>query len=214
MIAACGMNTDVRRELSAHPNSNERALWLLDQHPERFDQAEEIRHMDHRYGTRTWSGFIGPRDAWPQLAGEPKRLFEARIETAFRQYDGSGTKIVVEKFERGPASIGRYGEGRVLQLMAYLEGLPATSTEFNEQGIVRRNVRPAVEVALVYARQTGVIDVVARAGRPLREKVARAFVEELFPSEAAIEPIGREVALRGWLDRKALQSTLRTELRT
>ena len=80
--------------------------------------------MDHGYGTRTWSGFIGPRDAWPELAGEPKRLFEARIETAFRQYDGSGTKIVVESFERGPASIGRYGEGRVLQLIAYLEGLP------------------------------------------------------------------------------------------
>ena len=42
------------------------------------------------------------------------------------------------------------------------------------------------------------IDVVARAGRPLREEVARAFVEELFPSEAAIEPIRlREVALAG-----------------
>jgi len=41
-----------------------------------------------------------------------------------------------------------------------------------------------------------VIDVVARAGRPLREEVAKAFVEELFPQAGAIEPIRlREVAL-------------------
>ena len=77
----------------------------------------------------------------------------------------------------------------MLQLIAYLEGLPATSTEFGDDGVVRRNVRPAVEVALVYAPDTGVIDVVARAGRQLREEVAKAFVEELFPLEAGIEPV-------------------------
>lgn len=196
MVAACRGDVGLRQALSAHVNAHERALWLLNHDPVRFEQAEDIRHMDHGYGTRSWSGFIGPRDAWPELSGEPMQIFERRVETAFRQYDGSGSNIVVDQFERAPASIGRYGEGRVLQLVAYLEGLPATSTEFAENGVVRRNVRPAVEVSLVYASQTGVIDVVTRAGRPLREEVAKAFVEELFPQSGAIERIRlRELAL-------------------
>ncbi|MFO1036175.1 MAG: hypothetical protein U1E45_04955 [Geminicoccaceae bacterium] len=126
------------------------------------------------------------------------QLFEGRLEAAFRQFDGSGANIVVEAFERGPVNIGRHGEGRVLQLVAYLEGLPATSTEFGDTGVVRRNVRPAVEVALVYGSETGVIDVVARAGRQLREEVAKAFAEELFPQQAGIEPVRlRQVILSG-----------------
>ena len=196
MIAACGSDVLLRQELSARPNPHERALWLLGHHPDLFDRAEDICQSDHRYGGRNWSGFIGPRDTWPDLAGEPLDLFKARIETRFRQFDGSGARIVVEAFERGPASIGRYGEGRVFQLVAYLEGLPATSTAFGDGGIVRRNVRPAFEVALIYAPETGVIDIVGSAGRPLREAVAKAFVEELFPQGADIAPVRlREVAL-------------------
>jgi hypothetical protein len=198
MVAACGSDALLRQDLSTRPNPHERALWLLGHDPELFERAEEICQSDYRYGGRSWSGFIGPRGTWPDLAGEPLELFKARIETAFRQFDGSGARIVVEPFERGPASIGRYGEGRVFQLVAYLEGLPATSTEFGDGGIVRRSVRPAFEVALVYAPETGVIDVVARAGRPLREAVAKAFVEELFPQGADIEPVRlREVTLAG-----------------
>ena len=178
MVAACGVDTPLRQELSAWSNAHERALWLLGHDLERFRWAEDICHSDHRYGSRSWTGFIGPRGAWPKLAGEPLQLFKSRVETVFRQFDGSGANIVVELFERGPANIGRHGEGRVFQLIAYLEGLPATSTEFADGAVVRRNVRPAVELALVYAPDTGVIDVVARAGRQLREVVAKAFVEE------------------------------------
>jgi hypothetical protein len=91
-----------------------------------------------------------------------------------------------------------FGEGPVFQLVAYLEGLPSTSTEFGDGGIVRRNVRPANEVTLVYAPATGVIDVVAHAGWQLREAVAKAFAEELFPQEAGFEPVRlRQVMLSG-----------------
>ena len=198
MIAACGGDVQLRREVSAQPNPHERAVWLLAHHSERFARAEEICQADQLYGGRSWTGFIGPRGSWPELAGKSLQLFKTRIETAFRKFDGSGANIDVETFERGPANFGRHGEGRVLQLVAYLEGLPATSTEFIESSVVRRNVRPAVEVALVYGAETGAIDVVARAGQPLREEVAKAFVEELFPHDAAIEPVRlRQVMLSG-----------------
>ena len=196
MVAACGADIALRQELSARANSHERALWLLTQQPELFERAEGICESDHRYGGRSWSGFVGPRDAWPDLAGESGELFKAQLETIFRPTDGSGARVVVDAFERGPASIGRYGEGRVFHLIAYLEGLPATSTEFADTGVVRRNVRPAVEVTLVYATETGVIDIIAGAGREQREQVARAFVEELFPQDAGLEPVRlREIVL-------------------
>lgn len=189
MVAACGGDIDLRWQLTTQSNLHERALWLLGHDDDRFARAEDIRHADHYYGGRCWTGFIGPRNAWPELAGEPVQLFKGLVETAFRQYDGSGSNIVVESFERGPAHVGRYGEGRVYQLVIYLEGLPSTSTEVGEEGVVLRKVRPAVEVALVYASNTGVIDVVARAGRQLREAVAKAFVEELFPTSGQLEPV-------------------------
>jgi hypothetical protein len=155
-----------------------------------FERAEEIRDADHYWGSgRRWTGFVGPRGCWPVLEGEELDLFKARIEAAFRAFDGSGANIVVEAFERGPTHSARQGEGRLCQVVVYLEGLPATSMEFGEGGIVRRNLRPANEITLVYAPDTGAIDVVARAGKELRQAVAKAFVEELFTSANELEPV-------------------------
>jgi hypothetical protein len=50
-------------------------------------------------------------------------------------------------------------------------------------------MRPALELALTYAPDTGAIDVVAHAGRELRTEVARAFAEELLPADATLEPV-------------------------
>jgi hypothetical protein len=199
MTAACGMDLELRRCFHAHLNSHERALWLFAEHEPCFERAEEIRDADAFWGSgRRWTGFVGPRDRWPVLAGEELDLFKARVETSFRRFDGSGASIVVDVFERGPTHTGRQGEGRVCQIVVYLEGLPSTSTEFSEGAVVRRSLRPAVEVVLVYAPDTGAIDVVAKAGKDLREAVARAFVEELFPVDAAFEPVRlREVNLSG-----------------
>jgi hypothetical protein len=70
--------------------------------------------------------------------------------------------------------------------------------EFSEGAVVRRSLRPAVEVALVYAPDRGTIDIVAKAGKELREAVAKAFVEELFLADAEIEPVRlRQLELSG-----------------
>jgi hypothetical protein len=199
MTAACSVNLGLRRRLHSQPSHQERAFWLLEQEPALFVHAEEIRDTDQFWGSgRRWTGFLGPRNTWPLLDGEELDLFKGRIETAFRAYDGSGTNVAVEAFERGPTHVGRQGEGRVCQVLVYLEGLPAVSTEFAEAGVVRRNVRPAVELALVYAPDTGAIDVVAQCGRELREAVAKAFAEELFPAAGGVEPVRlRQVDLTG-----------------
>ena len=189
MVAACGANIDLRQELEQRPNSHERALWLLHHQPERFDYAEGIRHADHYYLRRSWSGYTGPRDQWPELSVSALNFFKMRVAEAFRPVNGSGRNIVIEPFERGPTNVGRHGEGRVFQILAYLEGMPATSTEFVSAEMVRRNVRPAIEVALVYAPASGAIDVIATGGRQLREAVAKAFAEELLPATDDLTPV-------------------------
>ena len=67
MIAACGADLDLRQELEQQPNSHQRALWLLHHRPELFEYAEGIRHADHYYLRRSWSGYSGPRELWPDL---------------------------------------------------------------------------------------------------------------------------------------------------
>ena len=65
MIAACGGDIELRRQLTARPNAHERALWLFGRDPERLGGRT-------RSVTRTTSsaaeldGFIGPRGAWPR----------------------------------------------------------------------------------------------------------------------------------------------------
>ena len=190
MTAACGIDLELRRDLHGRSNAHERALWLFAEHEPYFERAEEIRDADAFWGSgRRWTGFVGPRGRWPILDGEALDLFRRRVETSFRAFDGSGANIVIELFERGPTHTGRQGEGRLCQIVVYLEGLPSTSMEFSEGNVVRRSLRPAIEVALVYAPETGSIDIVAKAGKELREAVARAFVEELFPADAELEPV-------------------------
>jgi hypothetical protein len=198
MVAACGIDLNLRHELERLPNAHERALWLLHQEPERFSHAEGIRHADHFYLRRSWSGYSGPREQWPALSPSALQFFKLRVAEAFRRFNGAGRNVVIETFERGPTNIGRHGEGQVFQILAYLEGMPATSTEFDDTRMVRRNVRPAIEVALVYASESGAIDVVANGGRQLREEVAKAFAEELLPAIDHLNPVKlRQLDLSG-----------------
>jgi hypothetical protein len=171
-------------------STHERALTLLDRDEDLFARAEETRHADWFAQTaRSWSGYAGPKERWPETSGGRLNRFTSRLEKAFQSFDGSGSSIAIEPFERAATSISRHGRGRVFQLAIYLEALPQVLTEFTERRLVRRGTRPAREVVLTYAPETGVIDVVAQAGGRYRDEVAKAFAEELFPTNAELEPV-------------------------
>jgi hypothetical protein len=171
-------------------SSHDRALDLLDRDERLFERAEETRHTDwFAQAARNWNGYVGPKNRWPEPDNGRLECLAKRLEEAFRTLDGSGSNIAVEPFERSATSISRHGQGRVFQLAIYLEALPQVLTEFAERRLVRRGTRPAREVVLTYAPATGVIDVVAQAGKPHRDRIAKAFAEELFPSSAEIEPV-------------------------
>ena len=149
IMAACNLNEGLVDSLRTLGSPHELAFGLLDRGDHLFERAEDIRYTDWYAGAgRRWTGFVGPRARWPHLSAERLARFEAQLEAAFRRFDGSGSAIEVEPFERGPTNPGRHGEGRVFQLAVYLEGLPQTSTEFHDGRLVRRGMRPALESRL------------------------------------------------------------------
>ena len=198
MVAACGADLDLCQDLERQPNAHQRALWLLHHRPELFEHAEGIRHTDHFYQGRRWSGYTGPRGLWPELTDSALHIFKMRLTETFRRLNRAGRNVVIETFVRGPSNRGRHGDGRVFQIQAYLEGMPATSNEFDESRMVRRKVRPAIEVALVYAPDSGAIDVVADGGAKPREAVVKAFAEELLPPGDRLQSVKlRQLDLSG-----------------
>ena len=103
------------------------------------------------------------------LEGEVGRLFKA--------FDGSGRKLKIEYFERR----GRWPEGKtaspIMHYSIYVEGLPESGIEFEGEHDepTRRTRRPVVEAAICYEPDGGQIDIVAKGGRPVREKIAHSF---------------------------------------
>jgi hypothetical protein len=195
---------------AAFTSIHDRALDLLDRDERLFERAEEARHADwFARAARHWSGYVGPKERWPEISQGRLERFTRRLEDAFRIFHGSGTSIAVEPFERAATSTSRHGQGRVFQLAIYLEAMPQILTEFADRRLIRRGTRPAREVVLTYAPTTAVIDVIAQAGRPYRDQVAKAFAEELFPSNAEIEPVRlREYDLSSLLRPRTFPTTV------
>jgi hypothetical protein len=73
--------------------------------------------------------------------------------------------------------------------MAYLEGLPASSLEFGDQGITRRTSRPVLEVVWTYAPATGELEVLATGGREQRVVLATLFMQHLLGRAGDAAPI-------------------------
>ena len=187
----------LRAVLAVLGNACERALRLLEEDERLFAQAEEIRYADvHAGAGRRWTGFLGPRGRAPSLDGTCVAPFKERVATAFRGFDGSGSSVEVEHFERDQPGAARQRPG------APARGLPRGAAghldELHDGRLVRRGLRPAKELVLTHAPETGAIDVVSHAGSELRLAVAKAFAACCFGSDGRLEPVRlRQVDLSG-----------------
>lgn len=94
---------------------------------------------------------------------------------------------MLEVFERGRTR----GDDRqsLFQVVVYLEGLPASSLEFGEEGISRRTSRPVLEVAWTYAPASGELEVLARGGRQQRVVLGTMFIWHLLGRSGDATPI-------------------------
>jgi hypothetical protein len=63
--------------------------------------------------------------------------------------------------------------------------------EFDREEPKRRTRRPVIEAAICCDPVSGMLDIVSKGGRPLREEIAQSFAEHLLDSETALTPVSR-----------------------
>jgi hypothetical protein len=78
--------------------------------------------------------------------------------------------------------------GQVIHHSVYVEGLPECSIEFDSEEPKRRTRRPVIEAAICCDPVSGMLDIVSKGGRPLREEIAQSFAARLADSENALTP--------------------------
>jgi len=183
LLEAVGDTTTFRSLESAV----ERSRWVYLHEPENFRHAEDIRYADqYRFG-RNWSSYQS--EPGITLSTDPVSI-EA-FQSQLREMFGLGDKVKIEFFERTLPD-GEGEETEVIQVMIYQEGLPDSYLEFAGNDIVPRIRRPVSEHAVIYAPESGVIEVVA-SGRERRDTIAKAFTRDLLkqPVEAEQVPLRR-----------------------
>ena len=167
-------------------NAEARSLWVFLNEPNSFQHAEQVCYTDgHRYGARMWSGYEGPKDLVPDATAAA--TVDAFAQAA-RKLFGS-LKAHCEIYRRTRPNFDQ-PDSELHQLTLYHDDLPDTYLEFEleQERPVRRHRRPVVEVSITYEPATGVIEVVASAGK-LRDQLARIFADTILRQEIAAERI-------------------------
>ncbi len=162
----------------------ERSRWVYLHEPDNFRHAEDIRYADQYRHGRDWNSYeIGTK---PELHTDPASIasFKEKIRALF----GLGEKVKIELFERTlPDDDGN--DIDVVQVMVYQEGLPDAYLEFKgEDELVSRIRRPVSEHAITYAKEIGVVEVVARK-QERRNAIAKAFTEDLLKQKVEAEKV-------------------------
>ena len=127
----------------------------------------------------------------PRVRAPPISLLEADLSELFREFDGTGRKLKVDWYEHRTCDLKGAALGQVLHYSVYVEGLPECSMEFDREEPKRRTRRPVIEAAICCDPVSGMLDIVSKGGRPLREEIAQSFAEHLLDSETALTPVSR-----------------------
>lgn len=179
---------DVISEVESHEG---RALLALLRQPDAFEHALSIAYADRLQYGRSWNRFSVGEARTPDHSAAARGMLSKDIGGLFAAFDGSGRDVLVDIFERTGKSLLDSPGVSVIQYTVYVEKLPETSLEFDEDGPARRTSRPAREAALCLDCGVGILDVLSEGGNDLREKIACAFARIVLGNEAGLEPVRR-----------------------
>jgi hypothetical protein len=168
-----------------------RALLVLLGQPDAFDRALSAAYAERLIDGKYWDrfrvlGFVSadaPLDLSETLARE--------IRDLFRAFDWSGRRVFIDHFDRPGGPLFASASERLVQYTVYVEALPESNLEIGEDGPARRTLRPAREAALCLDCGSGVLDVMSRGGRRLREGIAGAFAQLALGDALKIERVQR-----------------------
>jgi hypothetical protein len=193
-LALRGMIGDAPELLEALSDidSNEgRALLVLLGQPDAFNRALSAAYAERLIEGKYWDRFslvgFGSANAPVDLAETLAR----EIRDLFRAFDGSGRRVFIDHFDRPGGELFASASERLVQYTVYVEALPESSLEMGENGPARRTLRPAREAALCLDYGSGILDVMSKGGRRLREGIASAFAQLALGDASKIERVQR-----------------------
>jgi len=172
MRTVCGDQPTFTETFALLESPEERALWLHEHHPDKFDEAVEARFFDDRAGAASTTRHDLKVKRSVDRSAEARAALEAAIAAFYRKRHGSGQGCEVE-------IIDRHLEGTV-QVTVYVQDLSNHRAEFDEGRLRRRRSFPAIESAINYHPTTGVADTVAKGGAEFHAHLAAAFAEFLL----------------------------------
>jgi hypothetical protein len=168
-----------------------RGLLVLLTNAEAFDHALATAYAERMRHGRSWSGYCLPAPLAPSKSPSDIAILEADLSALFREFDGTGRKLKVDWFERRTCDLKGAALGQVIHYSVYVEGLPECSIEFDSEEPRCKTRRPVIEAAICCDPVSGVLDVVSKGGRPLREEIAKSFAERLLGSGTKLTPVAR-----------------------
>jgi hypothetical protein len=169
--------------------SEARGLFVLLTDEKAFDNALATAYAERMRHGRSWSGYCLPALLAPSKSPSDIARLEGDLSALFREFDGTGRKLKVDWFEHRTCDLKGAALGQVIHYSVYVEGLPECSMEFDREEPKRRTRRPVIEAAICCDPVSGILDIVSKGGRPLREKIAQSFAARLLDSENALTPI-------------------------
>jgi hypothetical protein len=168
-----------------------RALLVLVGQPDAFNRALSAAYAERLIDGKYWDRFrvVGFVSADPPL--DLAVTLAREIRELFRAFDGSGRRVFIDHFDRPGGPLFASASERLIQYTVYVEALPESSLEIGEDGPTRRIVRLATEAALCVDCGSGILDVMSKGGRRLREGIASAFAQLALGDASKIERVQR-----------------------
>jgi hypothetical protein len=184
-------NEALLRRFRSCNGSEARGLFVLLANEEAFDNALATAYAERMRHGRSWSRYSLPAPLAPRTSPSDIALLEEDPSALFHEFDGTGRKLKVDWFERRTCDLKGAALGQIIHYSVYVEGLPECSIEFDREEPRRRTRRPVIEAAICCDPASGMLDIVSKGGRPLREDIAKSFTGRLLGSETALTPVAR-----------------------
>lgn len=173
--------------LHAAVNQHARSLELL-----LFDKGLFERALDHaaigrdRYG-RSWSAFHLGSLAQAVDDETLKRELSLLLPAILAPVPGKKPAVIVEidrTSERGEEGAIR----EILNIVVYVEGPVQSHLVIRDGGLVTDYLRPALRSGIMFDPRQGALDVIAKGGKPVRERIASAVARACTGSDA-VDPL-------------------------
>ena len=169
---------EIAEEIRTKQNAYGRALWCFLEHPQIFDNARTLAHIDAL-----------PRQSWEKRNGLPKRSIQVteatlgelgrEISSFYQKREGRGHQCKVEH---------RLREGSIDSFFAYPADYADELTGYDDDGGFSRKIwHPAFEVVFSCNNSAGTLELFARGGKKVRDELSGKFSRVVFGENCHLE---------------------------